>query len=246
MQTGNEGLAAGQLKKNDQSGSGLDIIIPVGLEDEPDTGKLIQSIIELHKKTGFAKFALSGPSKGWRSVGYPPKEHFLQIAEKIIAYKQALGSYGIECAWWHTLTLKSGPTPWRRIINIDGTPARFSSCPLDPDFRERFASDVALVTAKASPYMIIFEDDFGINCHNGPACFCDLHLAQFAKRTGTAYSREELPEKWRGKSLIKYLDPDGSWEKADFQATPDGVEVFRPSALFDPLYLLFEKSLNAE
>ncbi|MFA6929784.1 MAG: hypothetical protein WCT05_05610 [Lentisphaeria bacterium] len=185
-------------KISDSGKAALDIIIPVGLEDEPDMGKLIQNIIELHKKTGFAKFALSDPSKGWRSVGYPPKEHFLQIAEKIIAYKQALGPYGIECAWWHTLTLKSGPTPWRRIINIDGTPARFSSCPLDPDFRERFASDVALVAAKASPYMIIFEDDFGINCHNGLACFCDLHLAEFARRTGIPYSRQELQEKFAG------------------------------------------------
>ncbi len=184
----------------DSCKNGLDVIIPVGLDDEPDAEKQIMSIIDLHGKTGFTKFALAAPTKGWRSVAYPPQEYFLQIAAKIIRFQEALEPHGIQCAWWHILTLKSGPTPWRRIINIDGIPAPFSSCPLDPDFRERFASDVALVAEKARPYMIVFEDDFGINCHNGPACFCDLHLAEFAKRSGNSYSRYELKEKLAGQS----------------------------------------------
>lgn len=180
----------------EQRKSGLEWIIPVGLDDDPDTENLIRSIKDLHEKAGFTKFALSGPTKGWRSVGYPPQEYFLQLAAKIVRFREVLEPCGIQCAWWHILTLKSGPTPWRRIINIDGIPAPFSSCPLDPGFRQRFAADVALVAEKARPYMIVFEDDFGINCHNGPACFCDLHLAEFAQRCGTRYSREELREKF--------------------------------------------------
>lgn len=174
--------------------SGLDIIIPVGLSDEPDNEKIIESIIALHKKTGFYQFALSGPCKGWRSVGYPPREHFLQLAAMLVRFQTALRDYGIICSWWHTLTLKSGPAPWRRIIRLDGQEAPFSSCPLDPAFRERFAADVALVAAQAKPAMIIFEDDCGLNCHGGPGCFCDLHLAEFARRTGIFYSREQLQE----------------------------------------------------
>lgn len=194
-QTSGRLMAQARLGRHDgseQNRSGLDIIIPVGLSDEPDSGNIIESIIALHRRTGFYKFALSGPSKGWRSIGYPPQEHFLQLAETILRFQAALRGYGIICSWWHTLTLKSGPTPWRRIIKLDGQAAPFSSCPLDPEFRERFAADVALVAGTAKPAMIIFEDDFGLNCHGGQGCFCDLHLAEFANRTGTYYSREQL------------------------------------------------------
>lgn len=188
-------------KKCDLKTDKLDIIIPIGLEDDTNTENIIKSIIALHEKTGFYKFALSGPSKGWRTVGYPPREHFLQIADKILLFKKALRDYNIQSAWWHTLTLKTGPAPYRRIVNINGQPSRFSSCPLDPDFRERFASDVALVAERARPSMIIYEDDYGINCHNGYACFCDLHLAAFAKRTGKYYPIEELPEIFSGHTI---------------------------------------------
>lgn len=170
----------------------LDIIIPVGLDDDMSIKNLIENLVDLYRKTGFNKFILSGPSKGWRSVGYPPKSCFEQIADEIIECQKAVQAYGIQLGWWHTLTLKSGKSQFQRIVTIEGKDMARSACPLDPGFRKRFAADVALVAEKAKPSMIIFEDDYAINCHGGYACFCDLHLREFAERLGVYYSRKEL------------------------------------------------------
>jgi len=171
----------------------VDIIVPVGLhDDDPDLQALIESIIALHKRTGFSQFILSAPSKGWRSVGYPPRDHFDRIAADLLVCRTALGEHGIRVGWWHSLTLKTGPLDSQRIVNINGDVAPRSACPLDAKFQQRFAEDVALVAKKANPYLIFFEDDYGLNCHNGYACFCDLHLEAFATRTGRRCTREQL------------------------------------------------------
>lgn len=179
-------------KKSGFESDPIDIIIPVGLDDDLSLDKAIQSVIDLHKKTGFRKFALHGPSKGWRNIGYPPRDCFGQIADEILKFKKAVRDHNILLGWWNTLTLKSGKSETQPIVRIDGSISGFSHCPLDPDFQERFAADVAFVAEKAKPDMIIFEDDYGINCHRGYACFCELHLRAFAKRIGKYYSREEL------------------------------------------------------
>ncbi|OQA83999.1 MAG: hypothetical protein BWY31_02620 [Lentisphaerae bacterium ADurb.Bin242] len=183
------------MKKDGFENKSIDIIIPVGLDEEPDLQKSIGSIIELHRKAGFRKFALFGPSKGWRGVGYPPKECFEEIADRILEFKKGLRDTDILVGWWNTLTLKSGKYGSHRIVRIDGSESYFSNCPLAPAFQKRFSADVAFIAEKAAPYMIVFEDDYGINCHRGYGCFCELHLKEFARRTGKHYSREELREK---------------------------------------------------
>ena len=183
------------IERNDfETEKQVDVIIPVKLTDV-DLKGCIKSVIDLHKKAGFSKFILSGPSKGWRCIGYPQKDCFEQIADQILEFKKGVQDYDIQLGWWNLLTLKSGKFPSQRVINLDGGVSEMSSCPLDPDFQERFASDVALVAQKAKPFMIIFEDDYGLFCQNRSSCFCNLHLQEFAKRIGKYYSREELQKK---------------------------------------------------
>ena len=175
------------------SGDDIDIFIPVALSsDGSNTEASIRSAIELHQKAGFSTFILSGPSKGWRSIGYPPRKHFEQIAAGIVQFKEGVRGHDIRLGWWNTMTLKTGPADYQRIVNIEGRACRTSTCPLDERFQERFSGDVALVARLAEPSLIFFEDDLGLNCHNGYACFCDLHLRRFAERTGRFYTREEL------------------------------------------------------
>lgn len=181
-------------RKNGFENKSIDMIIPVGLDEEPDLRKSIGSVIELHRKAGFRKFALFGPSKGWRNVGYPPRECFEELAGRILEFKKGLRDYDILLGWWNTLTLKSGRFGSHRIVRIDGTESSFSNCPVAPAFQKRFSEDVAFVAEKARPFAILFEDDYGINCHRGYCCFCELHLKEFARRTGRYYSREELRE----------------------------------------------------
>ena len=171
----------------------LEIIVPVALEgDHKDARSIADSILYQYNTFGFKRFCLSMPRGGWRSVSYPPREHFAEKADLFLQVKSLLPPE-ISCGWWHTLVLKSGPTPgYTRIVRFNGTEAPFSTCPLDPEYRKRFAEDAAFVLAKAHPDFFITEDDFGISCHGGMGCFCKHHLEEFARREGRYYSREEL------------------------------------------------------
>lgn len=177
----------------------LDMIIPVELgTDSTAFEVVVGSIMEQNQLFGFTKFALSTPEKGWRSVSYPPKEFFVEQAQRFLKVKNALPPH-IRCGWWHTLILKSGPTPdLTRIVREDGTEAPFSTCPLDPEYRRRFTEDVAAFLKICRPDFMFTEDDFGLNCHGGPGCYCQYHLEEFAKREGRFYSREELRELFKG------------------------------------------------
>ena len=173
--------------------SDLTIFTPISISGDCGTAREVaDNILQLYKNCGFDRFALIAPGKGWRSISYPPREHFAEKAELFLEIKELLPPE-ISCGWWHTLVLKSGPTPgYTRIVRIDGTEAPFSTCPLDENYRKRFAEDVAFFLQKAHPDFFFTEDDFGINCHGGSACFCKHHLEEFARREGRYYSREEL------------------------------------------------------
>ena len=180
---------------NAGSGGQLDVIVPVSIElDWPAETEVIRDILELNRKYGFRRFALACPGAGWRSIGFPPMEHFRKLAEFFHHVRQETEPSGIECGWWITLTLKSGPDPrWNRMVRMDGTETPMASCPLDPVFRETFARSIAAFAEIAKPAFTLTEDDFSINAaalYEG--CFCPLHLAEFARRTGRSYSREEL------------------------------------------------------
>lgn len=184
----------------------LTIFTPVILEgDRNNAPGVAENILHQYTAYGFDRFALIAPGKGWRSVAYPPREYFEEKAELFLNVRKLLPPE-ISCGWWHTLTLKSGPTPgFTRIVRLNGTEAPFSSCPLDENFRKRFAEDVAFFLHKAHPDFFFTEDDFGINCHGGPGCFCKHHLEEFARREGRYYSREELEQLFTD-------DPAGSRE----------------------------------
>ena len=172
----------------------LKIFAPVSIElDWPTREEIVADILEPYQKYGVKSFALCAPSAAWRAVGYPPREHFIEKANLFREVKEALSSYDIELGWWITATLKSGPSDdFVSIVKRDGTTHPFASCPLDPNFRKRFAEDVALFASIAKPAYMITEDDYSLTATDG--CFCENHLNEFAKRQGRYYSREELLE----------------------------------------------------
>lgn len=191
------------------------MIIPIALDlDWIEEEENIADILEQNKKFGFNKFGLAGPGKGWRSKSYPPREHFIYLAEKFKRIKEAVAPYGIECGWWLTTTLNSGPSDeFSRTVGDDGTEKPFASCPADPNFRKRFSEDMATFAKIAKPAFIMTEDDFAIAASAGIyGCFCKHHLAEFEKRTGKAYTREELLEIFDSKTdegyklLRKWMD----------------------------------------
>lgn len=179
------------MKRSDE----LDIIVPISLDlDWPEKESIIAEILEQHEKYGFTRFALACPSGGWRAIGYPPTEFFTERAAIFAEIKAALAPHGIDCGWWITATLKSGHRPeFTPITHSTGAEHGFSNCPLDPAFRERFASDTALFAKIGKPSFIITEDDFSINAASDEfGCFCKFHLEEFSRREGKEYTREEL------------------------------------------------------
>ena len=173
----------------------LDIIIPISLEEDwPTKESVVGDIRALHRQYGFDRFALFCPGKGWRSAGYPPAAVFREQAELFRDIRDELAPEGITCGWWITLTVKSGVSDdFVRMTRADGSLTPFASCPLDPAFRRRIAGNMALFARIAHPAFIFTEDDYSVMAAAGrEGCFCRYHLAEFARRTGKTYTREEL------------------------------------------------------
>ena len=60
----------------------LDIINPVSLNPRVSTAAdVAEAILWQHKRFGVRRFAFFALSKGWRSIGYPPREEYIKCAE---------------------------------------------------------------------------------------------------------------------------------------------------------------------
>ena len=222
-------LEEGQMI-NRKNSKRLEIIVPISNDNDwPDYRQTIAEIREQHDKYGIDQFALTCPCGGWRTTGLPPEEFYRERAEVFKKIQSAVAPEGIRCGWWITLTLKSGPDPrWNRMIRMDGTETPMASCPLNPVFRETFARNVALFVKIAKPAFVITEDDFSINAaavYEG--CFCEHHLAEFARREGRFWTREEL------KAILE-------------QTTPEAHELRRRwRALMRDSLVLFARAMRA-
>ena len=175
----------------------LTIYTPVTLYAEDEKRQAtVDEILARHRDYGLDRFLLSCPSKGWRAAHFPDTAHYEALARQFAAVRDAVEPQGIVCGWWMTVTVKSGRSPeFQAIIRQDGSEAPFSSCPLDPAFREALSSSAALFAGIAKPDFIFTEDDFSVCASSAGGCFCPLHLREFAARAGREYSREELVSK---------------------------------------------------
>ncbi|MBO7721697.1 MAG: hypothetical protein J6T01_04735 [Kiritimatiellae bacterium] len=75
--------------------------------------------------------------------------------------------------------------PWMRTVTIRGEVYRF--CPLDPAFRAYIRDFVKRIAAE-KPSFVLGDDDI----HMYDECFCDLHRAEFNRRTGRSCGAEEF------------------------------------------------------
>jgi hypothetical protein len=79
------------------------------------------------------------------------------------------------------------------MVDFTGKKSRACACPLSPYWRKLMTSTYRLY-AETKPARLWIEDDFRYNNHGSVkfGCYCDLHLREFAKRTGKTFSRDEL------------------------------------------------------
>lgn len=83
-------------------------------------------------------------------------------------------------------------TPWQLAVHSDGN-VTYRFCPLDPRFLDYIAK-TSRTFSDAKPDFFMVDDDTRLVWKH-PGCFCPLHLAEFAKRTGRAWTREEVVAK---------------------------------------------------
>ena len=79
------------------------------------------------------------------------------------------------------------------MVDFSGKKSRACACPLSPYWRKLMVATYRLY-AETRPAHLWIEDDFRYNNHGSVrfGCYCDLHLKEFAKRTGRKFSREAL------------------------------------------------------
>ena len=89
-----------------------------------------------------------------------------------------------------------GRFSWQFMVGDDGTESHAIPCPIDPEWK-RHVSQLYGLFAELEPAIIYIDDDFRLHNHLPVAwgCFCPLHLAEFARRTGRNLSRQELVQR---------------------------------------------------
>lgn len=176
-------------------GKEVEILVPVSLAGNwPEPETVAETILQQHQRYGLKRFVLSGPGLAWRCKGYPDRSVYEQLAEDFCRVRELLKEQDLALGWWSSVNLKSGRHPdLQPIVKGDGEEHPFANCPSDAEFKERHAKNIAAFCRVARPDFIIIEDDYCISAAAGKyGCFCKNHLAEFEKRVGRRYEREEL------------------------------------------------------
>ena len=80
-------------------------------------------------------------------------------------------------------------TPWQTVVRKDGG-TMYKFCPLDVRFLDHMSAQARTLAAVNPDFFMVDDDTRLITGVHG--CYCPLHLAEFAKRTGRTWTREEL------------------------------------------------------
>lgn len=81
--------------------------------------------------------------------------------------------------------------PFTRFLGVRDGEEKNVYCPLDKDFLAHF-KDVVKRIASERPAAIMLDDDFRIMMRPGQGCACPLHMAEFEKRTGKKWTRDQM------------------------------------------------------
>lgn len=90
----------------------------------------------------------------------------------------------------------STPHTFQNVVSVlDGAKRESTCCPLDEDFK-KYLKEQMKILATRNPSIIMIDDDLGtLYRANLRGCACPLHLAEFNRKAGTNFTREQLYEK---------------------------------------------------
>ena len=151
---------------------------------------------QLRDQYGIKRFFICGPDHAKVQLrGYPDIADFEGIGNTMLRCKKELADDSVELNWWCAPTLRSGlNAPYQHVVNFDGRESHLGLCAFDPGFQQDFAAKIARVVEIARPPIVLMEDDYTQHTHPGVVlgCFCKRHLAEFSRRAGRNYTREEV------------------------------------------------------
>ena len=150
---------------------------------------------EICAKSGLSRFFVAGP--GFNEVMYAPfaTNLYAEMGREIGEIARLVAPDGVEVGWWCSPSIRyvSGFAPVEDAFG--GKSQDNKKCPLDPAFQADWAAKVKAVVAAARPRMVNVEDDYtlawGRGLNNG-GCFCERHLALFAKIYGKPLTAAEI------------------------------------------------------
>ena len=149
-----------------------------------------RDVIELEARTGIdiALYSLT-----LHPEGFPARKKAEYLIESYRKFSRALqGSKVrtgvlIQSILGHWPRVDKDEEQWTRTIDLLGRKVRF--CPLDPGYRDYIFQTIADL-AKEHPCFLLGDDDIRSFSPNAE-CFCELHTAEFNRRTGHSFTPEE-------------------------------------------------------
>lgn len=160
-----------------------------------------------------------------------------KAAKLYASYRDRLAKEGVEAGILIQASLGHGyeitHAPFQTYVGLtdadgnccpDGVQTANSYCPYDKGFLAHF-SEVFRTLAKEHPKAIMLDDDFRLMHRSGRGCACPLHMAEFNRRTGLNWSREDL---WKHVSTHPAPDPLTTvFEETQRDSMVEAVKVFR-------------------
>jgi len=139
------------------------------------------------------------------ATGFWPLETIAAHARQLAVAKKELEAVGVKVGI-NVYTSLGGDRgrqmsrlyPFQPLVNQDGGACTACACPLDEAWREYYRQATRL-WGSIKPYRYFIDDDFRWVNHGrlrrpgiAITCFCPKHLAEFERRYGRKYTREEL------------------------------------------------------
>lgn len=158
-------------------------------------GETADDMKSIARRSGLWRFVIAGP--GFNEVMFEPfaSDLYAEMGREIGEIARRVAADGIEVGWWCAPSIRyiSDFAPVEDAFG--GRSADNKKCPLDPAFQDDWAEKVKSVVVAAHPRMVVIEDDYtlawGRGLDNG-GCFCERHLALFAKIHGKPLPAAEI------------------------------------------------------
>lgn len=98
--------------------------------------------------------------------------------------------------------LPGSPANFQRVVYPDGR-SIYRMCPLDRGFLDYIARTCRTFSALKPDFFMVDDDTRLTLDKETPGCFCPLHLAEFAKRTGREWTREQVVEAFAADPAVR-------------------------------------------